>query len=196
MQDYTVNDIIIQWYDIIVDLTHLQIEMSTKWSPVWQLLELAVVSDIHWPQFHSNLKRVQSEEMHQILNWGKLEDVGDAKDTPHATNRKLAHVVFLPKYARMEEKNGVIWYCTISWNLINILQYRKTNVYVSVTQMQLYTNYMKPRTLKSHAQIFFIQIQQVDHCGEKMAVSPDNQCVEVMKRLWVSHNECSHWTGL
>ena len=52
----------------MVYLTYLQIEMSTKRFPVWQLWELAAVSYVHWPQLHSNLKRVQSEEMHQILN--------------------------------------------------------------------------------------------------------------------------------
>ena len=29
-----------------------------------------------------------------------------------------------------------------------------------------------------------------------MATSPDNKSVEVMKRLWGSYNECSHWTRL
>ena len=43
--------------------------------------------------------------------------------------------------------------------------------YAAIYKLYVYTHHTNPQSSCTH---FFIQIQQVDHYGEKMAVSPDN----------------------
>ena len=40
---------------------------------------------------------MQSKEMYQILNGGKLEYVGKSTDALHSVNCNLGHNVFLPR---------------------------------------------------------------------------------------------------
>ena len=87
-------------YQAIVHATHLRIRIRCRRTPILLLLQLVMLSYIHWPQLHSNLKRMQSKEVHQILDRGKLQYIGDATDPLHSADGKLAHTVFLPKHGR------------------------------------------------------------------------------------------------
>ena len=83
---------------VIVQYTHLWIIMCSRSNlHLLFFILLIIFCYVHWPQFHSNVIWVQSEEVYQILNCDKLEHVIKTIEAFYMENCMLDYLVIFPE---------------------------------------------------------------------------------------------------